>query len=438
MEERNKIPTSKVARASKIIKTGFKVGGNYASHYTKKIVGKASEQELDEKNAAVIYDALSDLKGSALKMAQMLSMEDNVLPQAFTDKFQLAQYSAPPLSAPLVVKTFRSQFNKRPKELFDTFETSARNAASIGQVHYAEKGEHRYAVKIQYPGVANSIESDMKLVKPFALRYLKLKEADIKQYFEEVKSKLLEEADYELELKQSIELSTECKHIEGVLFPEYYTSLSSAQILTMDWIEGVPLSVFAKSAEAKEHAQTIGQSLWDLYMHQFLILRKVQADPHPGNFIITDKYQLGVIDFGCVKEIPPSFFENYIQLINPVVQADRVLFQKYLTQLEFIYDDDTEEAKAFFTDAFLRLITLLSKPFQTETFDFSNESYFKAIYDLGYEIGEATEKTKFKSSRGSKHFLYVNRTFYGLYNLLHLLKVNVKTGKIELKQFYKN
>ncbi len=436
MEEKNKIPTSKVARASKIIGTGLKVGGNYAAHYTKKIVGKSSDEELEKKNAEVIYDAFSELKGSALKMAQMLSMDEQVLPAAFTEKFQLAQYSAPPLSSPLVTKTFRSELGKSPNELFDSFERSARNAASIGQVHYATKGRKRLAVKIQYPGVANSIESDLKLVKPFALRYLKLKERDIKEYMDEVQTKLLEEANYELELEQSMSIASQCRHIPGVVFPVYYPEWSTKRILTMDWIEGMPLSVFAKEEHLASYRNRIGQHLWDLYMHQFLVLQKMQADPHPGNFLFTSSKELGVIDFGCMKEIPDNFLYDYIQLINPEVQKDREVFQHHLRELDFLYDHDSAEATAFFTNAFLRLIGTLGKPFRSPTFDFGDATFFKEIYDVGMEIGAATEKSGFKSSRGSKHLLYVNRTFYGLFNLLHQLKATINTGNDHLNQLF--
>ncbi|MEO0469963.1 MAG: AarF/ABC1/UbiB kinase family protein, partial [Bacteroidota bacterium] len=109
--ELNKIPTSKIQRAGKFARTGLRVGGNYAKYYAKKLVNaEADRTELDEKNAEAIYGTLSELKGSALKVAQMLSMDKGVLPSAYTDQFAQAQYKAPPLSGPLIVKTFRQFF----------------------------------------------------------------------------------------------------------------------------------------------------------------------------------------------------------------------------------------------------------------------------------------------------------------------------------------
>lgn len=138
MKEQKSIPVGKVQRASKFISTGAKIGTNYLKHYSKKLVNpNLTKDELHQDNATDIYKSLSELKGSALKVAQMLSMDKNLLPSAYQQQFSMAQYSAPPLSYPLVVRTFEKSLKKKPGELFDTFTTSASNAASIGQVHQA-------------------------------------------------------------------------------------------------------------------------------------------------------------------------------------------------------------------------------------------------------------------------------------------------------------
>src|SRR5919205_4547296 len=132
MKEQEGIPITKVARSAKFVKTGFQVGGNYIKHYSKKLFNpELTRDQLNEDNAADIYNSLSELKGSALKIAQMLSMDKNILPRAYQQKFAMAQYSAPPLSFPLVVKTFQNHFGKGPEQIFDTFTRKAVNAASM-------------------------------------------------------------------------------------------------------------------------------------------------------------------------------------------------------------------------------------------------------------------------------------------------------------------
>jgi len=187
MKTINSIPTSKIERAGQLVKTGLKVGTNYVAYYGEKLVNRSlTKEKLNENNATDIYDGLQNLKGSALKVGQRLSMNKNILPQAYVDKFSLAQFSVPALSAPLVRKTFKKYLNAYPEEIFDTFSEDAFHAASIGQVHKATKGELTLAVKIQYPGVANSISSDLALVKPFAIRMFNMKGKDLDKYFVEV------------------------------------------------------------------------------------------------------------------------------------------------------------------------------------------------------------------------------------------------------------
>ena len=429
IKEQKSIPTTKVQRASKFISTGAKIGSNYLKHYGKKLVNPGlSKDELHEDNATDIYNSLSQLRGSALKVAQMLSMDKNLLPTAYQNQFAMAQYSAPPLSFPLVVKTFERSFKKRPNEIFETFSQSAANAASIGQVHKATNKGKTLAVKIQYPGVADSVKSDLAMVKPIALRMFKLNAAEYDEFIGEVQSKLLEETDYSLELKRSIDLSEKCKDIPNLIFPTYYPEFSADRILTMDWIEGKPLGEFIKSGSlTQKESHLLGQAMWDFYHYQIHTLRSLHADPHPGNFIITEDKKLGVIDFGCVKVIPNDFYKVYFQLLHKDFLDDKARQAKVFKALRFIYDDDTAEDKKFFEEVFLQLVELLGRPFRTPEFDFSDKTYFNSLYKFGEEIGSMKAFRESKKARGVKDALYINRTYYGLYNLLHELKANVDT-----------
>ena len=222
MKEFNKIPTTKIERATKFLTTGAKIGKNYLKHYGRKIIDSETTREaLHTDNAKDIYDSLSELKGSALKVAQMLSMDKNIMPTAYQQKFSMAQYSAPPLSYPLVVKTFQQQLGKKPDEIFDSFSKEATNAASMGQVHFAVKNGKKLAVKIQYPGIGESVKSDLAMVKPIALRMFKINPVDYNEFIQEVEQRMLEETDYDLELERSMDLSRKCSHIPNLIFPSY-------------------------------------------------------------------------------------------------------------------------------------------------------------------------------------------------------------------------
>jgi predicted unusual protein kinase regulating ubiquinone biosynthesis (AarF/ABC1/UbiB family) len=432
MKEQSKIPTGKVQRAAKFVGTGAKVGGNYVKYYAKKAFNPGMDkQSLHADNARDIYNSLSELKGSALKVAQMMSMDKNLLPTAYQDKFSMAQYSAPPLSYPLVVKTFQQYFKQTPTQIFDTFTKSAVNAASIGQVHKAEKDGHVYAVKIQYPGVASSVRSDLKLVKPFAVRMMNLNERDLNHYLEEVESKLLEETDYFLEVERSVEISEACGHIENLRFPKYYPELSSDRVITMDWMPGKVLKEFIATNPDQATRNKIGQAMWDFYDFQIHSLRQVHADPHPGNFIINDDGELGVIDFGCVKVIPDEFYEPYFSLIRKdLLTKEEELDQRFL-DLKFIYENDSEEDKAYFSQVIREMMGLLGQPFHQDEFDFGDDAYFQKIFQMGETISESKKFRESEKARGARDGLYINRTYFGLYNILNELKAKVRTTKPE-------
>ncbi|ULC58608.1 AarF/UbiB family protein [Flaviramulus sp. BrNp1-15] len=424
MKTIDKIPTSKIQRATKLVSTGAKVGVNYLKYYGDKIVNTEEEakERLNKNNAADIYDGLKQLKGSALKVAQMLSMEKSILPQAYVEKFSLAQFSVPPLSPPLVIKTFKKYFGKHPNDIFDTFNATSVNAASIGQVHIAEKNGKKLAVKIQYPGVAESIASDLAMVKPIAMSMFNIKGKDSDKYFKEVENKLVEETNYVLEMKQSKEIALACSHIDNLKFPEYYEDLSSERIITMDYMHGEHLSEFTAYNTDQEKSNKLGQALWDFYMFQIHKLRKVHADPHPGNFLISEKGELIALDFGCIKTIPMDFYTPYFELAKKENIDNKAYFVSKLYELEILRADDSKEELEFFTEMFYEMLSLFTQPFHTETFDFSDANFFGKIAELGERYSKSTDLKKMNGNRGSKHFIYINRTFFGLYNLMFDLK----------------
>lgn len=434
MKEQTNIPTGKVERASRFVTTGLKVGTNYLKHYTKKLIDPSiSREELHADNAEDIYDTLSNLKGSALKVAQMLSMDKGMLPKAYTERFAMSQYSAPPLSGPLVINTFVKTLGKTPGQLYDSFEIQASNAASIGQVHKASKWGKELAIKIQYPGVANSVKSDLRIVKPFAIRIVGMNEVDMDKYFEEIEGKLLEETDYKLELQRSMEVSAHCAHIPNLVFPTYYPELSSDRIITMDWLKGFHLKEFLERNPSQEARNSIGQALWDFYQFQVHTLKKVHADPHPGNFLMREDGTVAVFDFGCIKEIPEDFYVNYFLLTNKEVLKDEKRRREIYTNLEMIHPGDSEKEVVFFSGLFQQMIDMLTLPFTLEEFDFGDESYFAEIYaymDYLYNLKEVRES---KVARGSRHSLYVNRTYFGLYSILSELKAKIITSDTRIQ-----
>jgi predicted unusual protein kinase regulating ubiquinone biosynthesis (AarF/ABC1/UbiB family) len=355
-------------------------------------------------------------------------MEKNLLPQAYVEQFGLAQFSVPPLSAALVNKTIRKYLGADPDVIFDTFATQSENAASIGQVHRATKEGKKLAVKIQYPGVANSISSDLALIKPIALKMFNLKGKDTAKYFKEVEDKLLEETDYLQELENSEYVSKAAAKIPNLKFPRYYPEWTTAKTLTMDWMEGVHLSEYvAQQEEGKQIRNQLGQTLWDFYMFQIHGLKKVQADPHPGNFMVDEDRNLIAIDFGCMKSIPEDFYHPYFELSNKENIEDLTKFDALLRELEILLPTDSKEEVAYFTELFQRMMRLFTLPFHDSSFDFADAEFWNAISTLSKDFAGDSQLRKMNGNRGSKHFIYINRTFFGLYHLLYDLKAEIQT-----------
>ncbi|AHJ97115.1 ABC1 kinase family protein [Hymenobacter swuensis] len=428
------LPTTKVARAARFAKTGLNVGANYVKHYAKRAVGADSPTEdLHAANAAELYGTLSEMKGSVLKVAQMLAMEKNLLPTAYADQFAQAQYQTPPLSGPLVVKTFREAFGKSPFEVFDEFDIEARQAASIGQVHAARKDGRELAVKVQYPGVADSIRSDIRLVKPIALRVLGLDEATVRPYMQEVETRLLEETDYALELRRGQQIAAASAGLAHLQFAQYYPELSAARILTMDWLPGQHMKEFLATNPSQEVRNQLGQALWDFYMFQLNELRQVHADPHPGNFLLTDTDggTVGVLDFGCVKEVPADVHRLFTALLTPETLADPAQLAALLTEGGVLRADDPAARRDFYVRTMQSSLELVGRPFRQPTFDFGDPAYMQSLYALGDDLMQEPELRQQREPRGSEHFIYLNRTYVGLYALLTELRASIRTNPAE-------
>ena len=429
-DEQSKIPKSKIQRASRFLGTGLKVGGNYVKHYSRKLVDKDLDRsELDEQNAKDIYNTLSELKGSALKAAQMLSMDRGVMPAAYAEQFMQAQYKAPPLSGPLIVKTFRDSFGQTPQQLFDHFEMNSSHAASIGQVHRAELDGQPLAIKIQYPGVGDSVVSDLNLVRPMARRLFGWKDQDLDTYFEEVKERLVEETDYALELRRGMEIGEACAHLSHLSFPTYLPEYSADRVITMTWQEGQHLDEFLATEPSQAVRNQIGQALWDFYNFQLHTLKLMHADAHPGNFLFRPDGTVVVLDFGCVKQIPEDFYQNYVALLSPRIMGDPEGLRAGLMAARIIFPDDKPEDQATYTEIAKEALGMVLRPFHQEDFDFGDESYFDEIYAYADRMGRNPALRESAVPRGDKDGLYMNRTYFGLFSILNKLQAKVETTR---------
>lgn len=420
----NDFPSSKLERGTIIAKTGIKVGTNYAQRYLKrKITGKKeTDGNFHTDNAKEVFKEFTKLRGTALKIAQGMSMDQGFLPDEFTEVMSQAQYSVPPINKALVRSIIKKELGAYPEQLFAKFEPVAFAAASIGQVHRATlKDGRKVAIKIQYPNVKDTIGSDLAMGKTIAKRFIK-KGTNIEPYFDEIKSTLILETDYEHEGRQ-IGHFHERFAGSDIEIPTWIQEYSTTKVLCMTYLDGMHLGEFLKTNPSQEERNHYGQLLWEFFHKQIPGNDYIHADTHPGNFLFTTDGKLGVIDFGCVKKFPPAFFTEYLKLLPTHLRNDenevRLLFEK----LEVLKPNSTDgDAEQIYFDFAKNYGLLFAKPYKEEVFDFGDPEYNKLIRHFTKEAPLSNEP------RGNRHFIYATKVHLGLYNILIKLKAQIDTA----------
>jgi predicted unusual protein kinase regulating ubiquinone biosynthesis (AarF/ABC1/UbiB family) len=417
-------PSSKFERSKLFAKAGLKAGKNYAGHYLRHPLNPGENiADLHQKNAEDIFKEFTNLRGTALKIAQSLSMDQGFLPDEFAEVMTRAQYKVPPINKALVRSVIKSELGKYPEQLFKSFQPEAIAAASIGQVHKATLHDGRnVAVKIQYPGVRNTIESDLAIARTIFKRIVK-RGSDIDYYFEEVRDTLLKETDYRIEGEQ---LETFIQLFSGkeILIPEWIPELSSEKVLTMTFIDGLHLGEFLSTDPSRKERDNYGQLLWDFFHLQVEKRDLIHADTHPGNFLLTPDNKLGVIDFGCVKKFPDDFFINYLKLLPTHLNRNEEEIIHLYKELKVLKEHPSKSSTERIYYEFCRDYGYtFAKPYSAESFDFGDTSYHDLIRSFTKNAPISNEP------RGSRHFIYSTRVHLGLYYLLMKLGARIKTGK---------
>ena len=195
----------------------------------------------------------------------------------------------------------------------------------------------------------------------------------------------------------------------------------------MEWMDGFHIDDFLLTEPSQEVRNRIGQALWDFYDFQIHVLKKVHADAHPGNYLFREDGTAAVIDFGCVKEIPLDFYQQYFRIHDRDFASDPAKFEEWLYDLSFLNTTDTPKEKALFKTLFREMVDLFGKPFHSDEFDFSNDNFFKAIYNLSEQVASSREIKNANAARGARDGLYINRTYFGLYHILNKLRARIIT-----------
>jgi len=374
--------TGKLARGAITGLAAARIGIAELGHRTR----TPSAQARAEHEAAlgrILFGALGQLRGTALKVSQMLSMHPGLLPEGMRRELARAQHQALPLNRALVGRVFRQAFGQEPEALFSAFEFPAVAAASLGQVHRAQLAGHgTVAVKVQYPGIGATIASDMQLLRT-TLRALARTdlplpaEAVLDGVMDEIESTLRREVDY---LQEAEELRWFARHAAwpGVVIAQPVASHTRAQVLTQQYLPGLHLDAWLATQPTQAQRDQAGQRLWDWTLHCIFALGRVHADPHPGNFLFLpqgDGCHVGVLDFGCTRALSPAFTAGIAQawsaLLRPASPArDLQVLQAYQALGLAHASLDAQAFSATILPALATMQAWQIEPFTAEVFDF--------------------------------------------------------------------
>ncbi|MGW6709881.1 ABC1 kinase family protein [Streptomyces sp. NPDC054956] len=308
------LPRKAVTRTVKLAALPLGIAGRATWGLGKRIGGKSAEivaRELQQRTAEQLFRVLGELKGGAMKFGQALSVFESALPEEVAGPYRAAltklQEAAPPLPAATVHQVLAERLGEDWRDLFEEFEDKPSAAASIGQVHRAVWHDGRQvAVKVQYPGAGEALLSDLKQLGRFAgLLGPLVPGMDIKPLIKELRDRVAEELDYELEAEAQRTHADAFDGDEDVLVPDVVHQ--GDQVLVTEWMEGTPLSeVIADGTE--EERDRAGQLLARFLFSGPARTGLLHADPHPGNFRLVcgadGRMRLGVLDFGTVDRLP--------------------------------------------------------------------------------------------------------------------------------------
>ena len=313
-------PTGRMARGAIVGLAVARAGVAQLSHKAQVLAltearAEAARAAHQARLGRILFGALNQLKGTALKAAQLLSMELGLLPEPLREQLARAHFQATPLNRALVIKLLRQEFGQGPEQLFAQFEPQAFAAASLGQVHRASLPDGQpLAVKLQYPGMAASIRSDLALLRSLLGglgQGAQMPEpALLERLLGEIEAKLAEELDYRQEADALDWFADRLAHLPELVLPRPLRSHSSARVLCMQHLQGLHLHDWLATGPSQAERDRVGQLLWDLFMHSVFVLRRLQADPHPGNYLFMPDGRLGLLDFGCTRDLSEDFVQG--------------------------------------------------------------------------------------------------------------------------------
>jgi predicted unusual protein kinase regulating ubiquinone biosynthesis (AarF/ABC1/UbiB family) len=324
-EEGEEVPSGRFGRMFKLGTMGARVGASSIASKLKNVLTPGDAEKKDEdlrkayaKQAEHMAEVFGELKGASMKIGQLLSADPELLPPEFSDGLASLQRDAPPMTYNTVKKQVEDGLGRPIETVFAKFDPEPVGSASIGQVHRAtlESGED-VAVKIQYPGVRDSLESDLKSLKSMLIYGRAFIDRErLETYFEEIKDILRKESDYVQEADNLERFGELMADREGLRTPKPYKQWCSESVLVMEYVDGEKLDhKLERMGDGPERRDLLYRWV-STYSWMFHELMELHADPHPGNFLLDDDNNLVMLDFGCVQSIDEELADGVLEVLD--------------------------------------------------------------------------------------------------------------------------
>ncbi|MGZ4173711.1 MAG: ABC1 kinase family protein [Solirubrobacteraceae bacterium] len=347
---RDRIPTSRVRRTAKIggLAAGqaIRQAGTHAANVARTEDGRRVALERRHIEAAEqIVTALGTMKGAAMKVGQVMSFLDvGLVPEEDREEFQkklaALRDAAPTVSFEDMRKVIEAELDDPLEEIFDEFDEQPIAAASIGQVYRGRLvGGREVAVKVQYPGVAAAVRSDMQnlgLILRLAKRIAP--GMDPKAIGEEIRERIHEELDYELEAQNQRTLARIFRGHPFIVVPEVVTRLSRERVLVTEYVHGTGFEDLKGHPQAER--DRIGEILFRFYFGCLYRHHEFSGDPHPGNSMLLDDGRMAFFDFGLFKRMPPGTVELEIAVQRAVIEGDTETIMRIGAETGFLPDPE--------------------------------------------------------------------------------------------------
>lgn len=423
------VPSGRWSRLARLGNLAGGVAGNMLAEGAKQFAQgkrpKINELLLTPANARRVTDQLAQLRGAAMKVGQLMSMDaGELLPPELAEILARLRADASPMPMSQVVSVLNANWGEGWDRHFQQFSFTPVAAASIGQVHLAQtKDGQRLAIKIQYPGVRQSINSDVDNVATLLrLSGLLPKSLDIAPLMAEAKQQLHHEADYLREGAYMGEYGALLRHAREFSLPQMHTALTTQNILVMTRMDGVPVESLSAAPQA-ERDRVIGL-LFHLLFREIFEFRLIQTDPNFANYRYDSaSRQLILLDFGATRSYQTSMIEHYRQLMHGATTGNRPAMNAAAQAIGYFQASINDTQRNLVLDIF----ALACEPLRHEgDYDFGRSDLAARIRDAGMILG--MDRDFWHTPPADTLFLH--RKLGGLYLLAARLKARVNVQKM--------